>query len=174
MDDASPFDRCREVLQKEMERANENPGANTNRELELLTPHAEFLDSMNRLKPEEFWDLLSFVEIHHLTMGRFAAGRRSHSRALASPENSFEPGHPCIAISQSNLAITLQHLGQLEGSRDLPRSALASDEKSFGPGHPTVAFRRSNLATVLKGSGAVGRSARSAGKDVFRFTGAIS
>ena len=48
-------------------------------------------------------------------------------QALASDEKSFEPGHPSIAISQSNLALVLKDLGQLEEARDLLRQALASD-----------------------------------------------
>jgi hypothetical protein len=40
VDNASPFDRCRESLQEEMQRANDNSDASTSRELELLIPHA--------------------------------------------------------------------------------------------------------------------------------------
>ena len=95
-------------------------------------------------------------------MGRFIAARHAFSRALASDEKSFGPGHPSIATSQSNLALVLRDLGQLEEARDLLRKALASDEKSFEPGHPSIARSQSNLATGAEGSGAAGRSARSA------------
>ena len=74
-------------------------------------------------------------------------------KALASDEQSFEPGHPSIAISQSNLALVLKDLGQLEEARELLRKALASDEKSFEPGHPSIALSQSNLAMVLKDLG---------------------
>ena len=69
--------------------------------------------------------------------------------ALAAAETTFEPGHPSIAIRQSNLAWVLQNLGQLEEARDLLRKALASEETTFAPGHPSIAIRQSNLALVL-------------------------
>jgi tetratricopeptide (TPR) repeat protein len=153
VDHASPFDRCREALLAQMQRANANPDAGTSREVELLIPHAEFLAATDQLSPEDFGTLLSFIGIHHGTMGRFTAARHALSKALASAEKSFEPGHPSIAIRQSNLAMVLKDLGQLEEARDLLRKALASDEKSFEPGHPTIASSRSNLALVLKDLG---------------------
>ncbi len=153
VDHTSPFDRCREALQEQMQRANDDPDASTNRELELLIPHAEFLASTDRLKPEDRGRLLNFVGMHHRTMGRFTAARHSLCRALASDEKSFEPGHPSIASSQSNLAMVAQDLGQLEEARDLLRQALASDEKSFEPGHPSPTIRQSNLALVLNDLG---------------------
>ena len=93
----------------------------------------EFLASPDRISPEDSGSLLSFVGAQHRTMGRFTAARHSFSRALASAEKSFEPGHPSIAIDQSNLALVLKDLGQLEEARDLLCKALASDEKSFEP-----------------------------------------
>ena len=74
-------------------------------------------------------------------------------RALEIAEKTFEPGHPSIAIRQSNLALVLQDLGQMEEARDLLRQALASDEKTFEPGHPSIAISQSNLALVLQDLG---------------------
>ena len=133
-----------------MQRAYDNPDANVNRELESLIPHAEFLAATGRLRPEDLGSSLNAVGTHHQTMGRFIAARHSLSRALASDEKSFEPGHPSIARSQSNLALVLLDLGQLEEARDLLRSALASNERSFESGHLSIARSQSNLATVLR------------------------
>ena len=153
-DDTSPLDRCLEVLLGQMRRANENPGASTNRELESLIVHAEFLATTGQLSSVDLGRLLSFVGMHHRTMGRFTAARLAHSGALASDEKSFEPGHRSIAVRQSNLALVLQDLGQFEEARDLLRRALASDKKSFGSGgHPSIAITQSNLAAVLKDLG---------------------
>ena len=153
VDDASPFEKCREALLGQMSRANDNPNASINRELESLIPHAEFLASMDKLTPEESGILLNFVGIHRRTIGRFSAARHAFYKALTSDEKSLAPGHPSIATSQSNLALVLRDLGQLEEARDLLRKALASDEKSFAPGHPSIARSQSNLATVLKDLG---------------------
>jgi len=153
VDDASPLERCREALLEQMERANDNPDASTNRELESLIPHAEFLASAGQLGPVESGNLLNSVGTHHQTMGRFTAARNAFYTALASYEASFEPGHPSIATIQSNLALALQDLGQLGEARDLLRKALASAEASFEAGHPSIARSQSNLALVLKGLG---------------------
>lgn len=118
VDDLSPFKRCCEVLHAQMLRAFDSPGASTNRELELLIPHAEFLAATDRLSPEDVGRLLNSVGEHHYTMCRFTAARRGFSEALAADEKSFEPGHPCITRSQSNLATVLKDLGQLEDARD--------------------------------------------------------
>ena len=149
-DDASPFDKCREAIGRQMRRAFDAPDAGTSGELELLLPHAEFLLAAGKLGPEDSIDLLSCLGCHHQTMGRFAASRRAYSQALASAEQAYAPGHPSIARSQSNLATVLKDLGQLQEARDLLRKALASDEQSYAPGHPSIAISQSNLALVLK------------------------
>lgn len=148
VDNASPFDRCRKVLLDELQRANNDPDANTTRELELLIPHAEFLASTDRLRRGDFESLLGFVGIHHRTMGRFTAARHAHSRALASAEKSFEPGHPSIAISQSNLALVLQDLGQLEEARDLLRQAYSASFERYGPDHPHTKTFKANIESL--------------------------
>jgi tetratricopeptide (TPR) repeat protein len=153
VDDASLFDGCRDALLQQMRRAYHDPDANTNRELEWLIPHAEFLAATDRLIPEVFGILLSFVGAHHRTMGRFTAARHAFLRALASAEKSFEPGHPFIARGQSNLALVLKDVGQLEEACELLRKVLASAEKSLEPGHPSIATSQSNLATVLRDLG---------------------
>ena len=44
---------------------------------------------------------------------------------------------------QSNLAMVLRGLGQLEEARDLLRKVLASAEKKFEPGHNSIATDQS-------------------------------
>jgi tetratricopeptide (TPR) repeat protein len=144
-ENASPFDTCCEALQQQMARANASPDATANRELELLVPHAEFLAATDRLSPEGRGSLLSFVGIHNQTMGRFTAARHAFSRALASDEKSFEPGHPSIAIRQSNLALVLKDLGQLEEARDLLRQAYSASLERYGSGHPNTKTFKTNL-----------------------------
>jgi tetratricopeptide (TPR) repeat protein len=153
VDNASPLERCREVISEQMQKANQNPDVATTRELESFLPHAEFLASDNQLNPQVLAVLLSYIGIHYRTMGRFTTARDAHSTALGVAENSFAPGHPSIAASQSNLATELRDLGHLEKASDLLRKALASDEQFLAPGHPSIAIRQSNLALVLKDLG---------------------
>jgi tetratricopeptide (TPR) repeat protein len=153
VDNASPINRCREALLEQMQRANDNPDASTNHELESLLPHAEFLVSTDQLSPENHGRLLNFIGLHHRTMGRFTAARQALYTALASAEKSFAHEHPSIAIRQSNLALVLWDLGELEEARDLLRQALAFYEQAFAAGHPSIAGSQSNLAGVLKDLG---------------------
>jgi hypothetical protein len=56
-------------------------------------------------------------------LGELAEARDLLRKALASDEKTFAPGHPSIAIRQSNLATVLQDLGELEEAHDLLRKA---------------------------------------------------
>ncbi|MEE8584870.1 MAG: tetratricopeptide repeat protein [Acidobacteriota bacterium] len=62
----------------------------------------------------------------------------------------FEPGHPSIAVRQSNLAMVLQDLGELEEARDLLRAAHKSLLEGYGPDFPLTKTASGNLAVVEK------------------------
>jgi len=152
-DSASPFDRCLAVIQERMTQASLTPDAATIAKLNQLVPHVESLLAGSLVPPKDFLELASRLDIHYTALGRYTDALRTSNMSLVSAEKTFEPGHPSIAIRQSNLAQVLQDLGQLEEARDLLRKALASAEKTFEPGHPSIAIRQSNLALVLKGLG---------------------
>lgn len=59
--------------------------------------------------------------------GRLRLAERLGRRAVEISERHFEPGHPRIATSQSNLGEVLRNLGELKEARDLLRMALESD-----------------------------------------------
>jgi tetratricopeptide (TPR) repeat protein len=52
-------------------------------------------------------------------LGQLEEARDLLSKALASAQNTFQPGHSMIATIQSNLATVLLDLGQLDEARDL-------------------------------------------------------
>lgn len=70
---------------------------------------------------------------------------RKDSTALGSHVASFEPGHPFIARSQSNLALVLQDLGGIEEARDLLRKAYRSLRDKLGPEHTKTKTVLGNL-----------------------------
>ena len=152
-DHVSFFEPTAAVISKLMQATFTNPDAAMLRGLDLLVTHAEVVLGENRLPDDDAIELLTQLGEHHRTMGRFIIARSFAVAALERAENSFEPGHPSIAIRQSNLATVLRDLGQLEDARDLLKQALASEEKSFKQGHPTIAISQSNLATVFKDLG---------------------
>ncbi len=69
-------------------------------------------------------------------------------KALASNEQSFEPGHPSIAIRQSNLALVLKDLGQFEEARDLLCQAYSASLERLGPHHPSTKLYKANLESL--------------------------
>ena len=68
--------------------------------------------------------------------------------SLREVEASYEPGHPSIAVSQSNLALVLQDLGELAEARDLLRKAYRSLHDKLGPNHPNTRKVLGNLRSV--------------------------
>jgi tetratricopeptide (TPR) repeat protein len=144
-DSASPFNQCLAAIQEQMDRASLTPDAGTICELNLLVPHAESLLTGTLIRPDDFSSLAGRLGIHYRGLGRYSDARRAHTRALAAAEKTFEPGHPSIATRQSNLALVLQDLGQLEEARDLVRKAHRVYLSRFGPDHPGTQTIRRNL-----------------------------
>jgi tetratricopeptide (TPR) repeat protein len=105
------------------------------------------------IKTEQAIDLANYLCMHYWWRGKFRVAEKHGRKAAAISERHFEPGHPRIATSQSNLGEVLRNLGELKEARDLLRKALESDEKSFEPGHPIIALRQSVLALVLQNLG---------------------
>ncbi|MBV8904943.1 MAG: toll/interleukin-1 receptor domain-containing protein, partial [Acidobacteriia bacterium] len=125
-DSASPFNQCLAAIQEQMDRASLEPDAVTIRDLNPLVPHAESLLAGSLIRAEDFSRLASRLGTHYQALGRYSDARRALTEALASSEKTFAPGHPSIAVGQSNLALVLKDVGQLGEARDLLRKALAS------------------------------------------------
>ncbi len=83
-------------------------------------------------------------------LGELEEARDLLRGALESARRSFEPGHPSIAVRQSNLAAVLQDLGELEEARDLLRAAHKSLLEGYGPDFPLTKTAAGNLAVVEK------------------------
>jgi tetratricopeptide (TPR) repeat protein len=143
---------CRAVVE-EMARVVDKSDILSDRQLEKILPHAALLISSEAITVEKALYLANYLCMHHWKWGRFRVAEKHGRQAVEISERHFEPGHPRIATSQSNLGEVLRNLGQLEAARDLLRMALESDEKSFEPGHPIIAIRQSVLALVLQDLG---------------------
>ena len=68
--------------------------------------------------------------------------------ALESDQHSFEPGHPSIATSQSNLALVLQALGDWEGAKTLLIQSYEAFKNLLGEAHPSTLTVKGNLDGV--------------------------
>ena len=142
-----------EALSSEMARVQDLADTQAYAELEPVLPHAEILAQADGVEPQTKVDLWGDIGWQHEDHGRYVAGKVARAHSLREAEASFEPGHPTIARSQSNLATVLRDLGELEEARDLMRHALASNEASFESGHTSIASSQSNLALVLQDLG---------------------
>lgn len=134
----------------EMGRVSVERDISAHNELEKIIPHAEEVLLLEDSDPEQKFDLISYIQWHHGNWGRYRLAASFARRAVEFAEKQFDPGHPSIAVGQSNLALVLKDLGELVEARDLLRAALASDENTFESGHPSVALKQWNLSAVLK------------------------
>jgi tetratricopeptide (TPR) repeat protein len=71
------------------------------------------------------------------------------SDALGVREKLLGPEHPDTATSLNNLALLLQHQGDLAGVRPLFERALVIWEKALGPEHPDTLTALNNLGCLL-------------------------
>jgi eukaryotic-like serine/threonine-protein kinase len=83
-------------------------------------------------------------------LGELSEARDLIRSALASDENTYEPGHPAIAIKQSNLAMVLNDLGKLPEASKLLQTAYSTLLKKFGPKHPSTITVGNNYESVQK------------------------
>jgi tetratricopeptide (TPR) repeat protein len=141
------------AVAKEMDRAFDDQDTASFQELEAVLPHAEWLVEREDLAAESAITITTALGWHHRAWGRYVLAKPFYRDALSRSERTYAPGHPSIARSQSNLAVVLKDLGELEEARDLLRKALASAEAGYAPGHLHIATCQSNLATVLRDLG---------------------
>ena len=141
------------ALEKEMDRAYDDQDTASFQQLEAVVPHAEWVLTRPDLLAGRAISIAADLGKHHRALGRFVFAKSCFEKALDRSERSYAAGHPSIATSQSNLALVLKDLGELEEARDLLRQALASNERSYAAGHPSIARRQSSLALVLQDLG---------------------
>jgi tetratricopeptide (TPR) repeat protein len=148
-----PAEPVRRAVARQLSRIGDEQDSDAYQALEKLAPHAAALLASPDLPPAEYSDLASDLGRHLRRHGRYALAAQWLEQALASAERNFEPGHPMIAVRQSNLALVLKDLGRLEEARELLEKALASLLRRFGPDHPKSQTVLWNLASLDEGSG---------------------
>lgn len=96
------------------------------------------------------WNELGY---HYWQAAEYVKAHIAYERALTLDKEEFGPGHPNVADRLSNLGMTLQAQGDLDGAKRAFEQALAIDEQAFGPDHTNVADRINNLGSVLWAQG---------------------
>ena len=136
------------ALVREMRRVKDQADTQAYKELDPVVPHAEILAQAVGVEPQNSVGLWDCVGTHHQNHGRYMLAKGAMERSLREAEASYEPGHPSIAVSQSNLALVLQDLGELAEARDLLRKAYRSLHDKLGPNHPNTRKVLGNLRSV--------------------------
>lgn len=127
--------------------ADDNASANDR--LREVIPHAEILQARAWVNTVESIDLAAYLGWYFKRKGALQLGKTYRRLALQRAERAYDPGHPIIARSQSDLALTLKDLGELEEARLLLEASLEAAENSDQHDRSITAMRRSNLALVL-------------------------
>jgi tetratricopeptide (TPR) repeat protein len=141
------------AIMNEMARVTDAKDTQSFRQLEKVLPHADYLLTSEDIEPKQAIDIANYTGWHHKNLGRYRLGERYWRKALEMAEKNYKTGDPVIARLQSNLALVLKDLGELEEARDLLRVALEAHKKSYESGHPAITSDQSNLALVLKALG---------------------
>ncbi len=132
----------------EMSRVDEESDTQSYTDLDKVLPHAEWLIAASFVPQESTTEIADYVGKQYLSLGRYRLAERFLRKALELDQGAFEPGHPSIATRQSNLALVLKDLGELEEARDLLEASHASFKRKFGQDHPNTKIVRENLAAV--------------------------
>jgi len=131
-----------------MARARDDRDVLAYQQLEKVVPHTELFLSSEDVDIEGALDITECLRRHHLKWGRYRLAEQFGRKSLELAEKNFEPGHPTIAISQSNLATVLRDLGELKEARGLLTKAYEVFLKKLGYDHPYTKKVRTHLENI--------------------------
>ena len=137
---------------QEMERVTDERDIKSYYELEKILPHAEILSSPEYAEIEQAIDLTNYLARQNQKWGRYRVAEKHGRKSLTLSEKYLKPGHPTIAIRQSNLAMVLKDLGELNEARDLAHKAYKTFLDKFGPEHPQTIISKRNWESLYKTS----------------------
>ncbi len=137
------------TVRGEMRKVADDKDASAYDQLREVIPHAEILQARAWVNTVEAIDLSAYLGWYFKRKGALQLGKTYRRLALQRAERAYDPGHPIIARSQSDLALILKDLGELEEARVLLEASLEAAENSEEADRSVTAMRRSNLALVL-------------------------
>jgi uncharacterized protein (DUF2267 family) len=119
--------------------------------LEGVIPHARQLvgDAETAMKAE----LLGWVARYDYQRGDFGPAAQGYHHQADAYRQLLGPEHPETLTSLSNLALTMQALGDLAGAQDVNQRVLEARRRLLGPEHPHTLTSMSNLAGTLQALG---------------------
>ncbi|MBG0826142.1 tetratricopeptide repeat protein, partial [Planomonospora sp. ID91781] len=125
-----------------------------------LLPH---LDAMFARMPAETDTADAYGLL--LAAGRYLQGQgalghavRYLERCVALAHRVYDPDHPAVLVSQSNLANAYQAAGDLNRAVPLLEQTLTDQQRVLGDDHPTTLTSRNNLASAYQAAGNLNRA----------------
>jgi tetratricopeptide (TPR) repeat protein len=98
-------------------------------------------------------DLANWIGNPMGELGRMVEKRSMLLKAIAIQERAYEPDHPILATSYSNLARVERDLGNPTEARKLLHRAISIQERVYEPNDPILATSYSNLAQIERALG---------------------
>jgi hypothetical protein len=92
---------------EELARVADESNILCNEQIEKILPHAELWLSSEAIRTDQSIDLANYLCIQYWKLGRFRLAEKHGRKAAEISKRHFEPRHPKIATSQSNLAAVL-------------------------------------------------------------------
>jgi tetratricopeptide (TPR) repeat protein len=147
-DDEETKTQAVDAVKTELSRTQTDTDTAALTELEKVVPHGQALLDSGIAQGDNAIDIANYVRWHQRKRGRYQLAKDTGQHALALAEQSFEPGHPSIATSQSNLALVLKDLGDLEGAKALLIQSYEALKNLLGENHPNTLTVKGNLESV--------------------------
>ena len=136
------------AVEEEMARVTDETDSLSYNQLEKIIPPAEMLLSSESIDTEQAIDIFNYLLQHNSKWGRYRIAEKHGRNSLDLSEKAYAPGHRTIATSQSNMALVLEDLGELEEARDLAQKAYRTFLNKFGPGHPNTIIAKRNWESI--------------------------
>jgi len=93
-------------------------------------------------------EIAGYLSRHYRRLGTYRLSEKYGRKSLLLCEERYPRGSAEIARSQSNLALVLRDLGELEEARDLAYQAYDALLNRLGPGHSYTKTAKANWESI--------------------------
>ena len=135
-------------VEREMARTTDEEDVHAYVELQKVLPHAEKLLASESVELEHAIEIAGYLSRHYRSLGTYRLSEKYGRKSLLLCEGRFPKGSAEIATRQSNLAMVLKDLGELEEARDLACQAYDAFLNRLGPGHSYTKTAKANWESI--------------------------
>lgn len=142
------FEEVVASVEREMARTTDEEDVHAYYGLQKVLPHAETLMASESIGPEHAIKIAGYLSRHYSKLGTYRLSEKYGRKSLLLCEERYPRGSAEIAISQSNLALVLKDLGELEEARDLAYQAYDAFLNRLGPIHSYTKTAKANWESI--------------------------